>query len=214
MNRWRLRVALVACAVVALLTSNTFCAEEESKERKPARKPDVHFVGTPHEVVEMMLLLAKVQKDDVVYDLGCGDGRIVVAAAKKYGCKAVGYDIDPKRVKESLDNVKKNNLEALVTIEEKDIFTLDLSAASVVTLYLLPRLNVKLIPQLEKLKPGCRIVSHDFDMKGVKPDMVLTMTPRNDNAEHTVYLWTTPLRKEKAEKEEPDQAPAEGEETQ
>ena len=155
-----------------------------------------------------MILLAKVQKDDVVYDLGCGDGRIVVAAAKKYGCKAVGYDIDPKRVKESKENIKKNDVEHLVTIEEKDIFTLDLSGASVVTLYLLPKLNVKLIPQLEKLKPGCRIVSHDFDMKGVKPDMVLTMSPRDGGTGHTVYLWSTPLRKEKAEADD-DPPPAE-----
>ncbi len=162
---------------------------------QPERKPDVVFVATPKDVVDMMLHLARVTKDDVVYDLGCGDGRIVVAAAKKYGSKAFGFDIDPQRVKESLDNVKENGVGKLVKIEERDIFTLDLRPATVVTLYLLPGLNVRLIPQLEQLRPGCRIVSHDFDMKGVKPDAVLTMESKEDGAEHSIYLWTTPLRK-------------------
>ncbi|MBW7990235.1 MAG: methyltransferase domain-containing protein [Planctomycetes bacterium] len=156
---------------------------------------DVMFVPTPQDVVDKMLQLAKLKKDDLVYDLGCGDGRIPVTAARKYGCKAVGYDLDPERVKESLENVKKNKVEHLVTIEQKDIFTLDLSEADVVTLYLLPALNVKLIPQLEKLKPGSRILSHSFDMKGVKPDKVVRLTSSFDNIEHKIYLWTTPLKK-------------------
>jgi ribosomal protein L11 methylase PrmA len=122
--------------------------------------------------VDKMLELAEVKKSDVVYDLGCGDGRIPVTAAKKYGCKSWGFDVDPERIKDSLANVKKNGVEDLVTIEKKDIFTLDLSKANVITLYLLPSLNVKLIPQLEKLKDGSRIVSHDFDMRGVKPKKV------------------------------------------
>lgn len=175
-------------------------AKEEVKEEvKERRTPDVIFVPTPQIVVDKMLEMAKVTKDDLVYDLGCGDARIVVTAAKKYGCKAVGYDIDPQRVKESLENVEKNNVGHLVKIEEKDIFTLDLSKANVITLYLLPSLNVKLIPQLEKLKPGSRIVSHDFDMKGVKPDKVVTITSKDGGAEHTVYFWTTPLKKIKEE---------------
>jgi endoglucanase len=166
------------------------------EELKKVREPDVIFVPTPQEVVDKMLELAQVKKDDLVYDLGCGDGRIVVTAAKKYGCRGVGYDIDPQRIKESLENVQKNNVADLVRIEQKDIFTLDLSDANVITLYLLPRLNVKLIPQLEKLKPGSRIVSHDFDMNGVKPDMVVTVTAVQGYGTHTVYLWTTPLKKE------------------
>ena len=169
------------------------------KEVTKTRTPDVIFVPTPQEVVDKMLELVDVKKDDLLYDLGCGDGRIVVTAAKKYGCKAVGFDIDPQRIKESLENVEKNNVGDLVKIEQKDIFTLDLSEANVITLYLLPRLNVKLIPQLEKLKPGSRIVSHDFDMEGVTPDKVITVTTSEGNAEHTVYFWTTPLKKEKKE---------------
>lgn len=167
-----------------------------AEELKPIRTPDVIYVPTPYDVVDKMLELAKVKKGDVVYDLGCGDGRIVVTAAKKYGVKAVGFDIDPQRIKEARENVKKNRVEDLVRIEEKDIFTLDLRDATVITLYLLPRLNVKLIPQLEKLKPGCRIVSHDFDMEGVIPDKVVHFKSANGH-EHTIYLWTTPLKKEK-----------------
>lgn len=164
--------------------------------QKPTRKPDVIFVPTPQEAVEKMLELAQVRKDDLLYDLGCGDGRIVVTAAKTYGCRAIGYDISPVRVRESRDNVEKNGVGDLVSIEQRDIFTLDLSKANVITLYLLPSLNVKLIPQLEKLKPGSRIVSHDFDMKGVTPDQVVTLGSNDSYGEHTIYLWTTPLKKE------------------
>jgi endoglucanase len=140
------------------------------------RKPDVIFVPTPQAVVDKMLEMAEVKKGDVLYDLGCGDGRIVVTAAKRYGVKAVGFDIDPKRIRESLLNVKSNKVEHLVTIKQEDIFTLDLREASVVTLYLLPTLNVKLMPQLARLKPGSRIVSHDFDMRGAKPMQIHRMT--------------------------------------
>lgn len=159
------------------------------------RKPDVLYVPTPQEVVDKMLEMARVAKDDLVYDLGCGDGRFVVTAAKKYGCRAVGYDISPRRVRESLENAKKNGVEHLVRIEQKDIFTLDLSKANVITLFLLPSLNEKLIPQLDKLKPGSRIVSYNFGMRGVMPDQTVTFTSARDKSQHTIYLWTTPLNK-------------------
>ena len=169
-------------------------AEKIAEPPQEIKRPDVIFVPTPDEVVAKILELAKVTKEDVVYDLGCGDGRIVVAAAK-LGCKAYGFDVDPQRIKESNENVQKNGVGNLATIEQKDIFTLDLSKANVVTLYLLPSLNVKLIPQLEKLKPGSRIVSHDFDMRGVTPDQVVEVTADGE-VSHTVYLWTAPLKKE------------------
>ena len=167
--------------------------ERETGQANGYREPDVIFVPTPQNVVDRMLELAQVTKDDLLYDLGCGDGRIVVTAAKRYGCRAVGYDIDPERVKESLQNVQENNVGHLVTIEQKDIFTLDLSEANVITLYLLPSLNVKLFPQLEKLKAGSRIVSHDFNMRGVKPDKVIKLHSDYDQQEHKIYFWTTPL---------------------
>ncbi|MHC4691684.1 MAG: SAM-dependent methyltransferase [Planctomycetota bacterium] len=171
---------------------------------KVERKPDVVYVPTPNDVVDRMLELANVQKDDLLYDLGCGDGRIVVTAAKRFGCKAVGYDIDPKRIKESQDNVAKNNVGHLVTIEQKDIFTLDLSKADVITLYLLPSLNVKLIPQLKTLKGGSRIVSHDFRMRGVEPDKVVDMTSSEDSGQHKIFLWTAPIKEGKRIKQAGD----------
>lgn len=180
---------------VAVYDVNSLLGESEDGEKKP----DVIFVPTPNDVVVKMLEMANVQRDDLLYDLGCGDGRIVVTAAKLYGCRAYGYDVDPKRIKESLDNVAENDVGDLVTIEKKDIFTLDLSEANVITLYLLPSLNVRLIPQLEKLRPGSRIVSHDFSMKGVKPDQVVKMNSVEDENQHTVYLWTTPLKKTEAQ---------------
>ena len=163
------------------------------------RTPDIEYVPTPQVVVDKMLEVAKVGKNDVLYDLGCGDGRIVVTAAKKFGVKAHGFDLDPQRIRESKENAKKAGVEHLVTFEQKDIFKVDLSPASVVTLYLLPELNVRLIPQLEKLKPGSRIVAHDFDMEGVQWEKWWTVmavdhrTPKD--REHFVYLWKTPLKK-------------------
>jgi ribosomal protein L11 methylase PrmA len=168
-------------------------------EDKPQKEPDVIYVPTPQAVVEKMLELADVKKTDTVYDLGCGDGRIVVTAAKKYGAKGVGFDVDPQRIKESLKNVKDSGVQNLVTIKQEDIFKQDLSDATVVTLYLLPELNVKLIPQLEKLKPGSRIVSHDFDMRGVKPKKTIMLKAIEQDGrerERPVYLWVTPLEKE------------------
>jgi SAM-dependent methyltransferase len=174
-------------------------AQTKNAKTEDNPEPDVPYWPTPPTVVDKMLEMAEVKKGDVVYDLGCGDARILVAAAKKYGVKGFGFDIDPERVKESLDNVKKNKLEDLVTIKKADIFTLDLKDASVVTLYLMPELNSRLMPQLEKLKPGSRIVSHDWDMKGAKPKDVVSMRAKNAmglERVHKVYLWVVPWEKE------------------
>lgn len=189
----------ILCGIVLAAFVGISCGEQPTSGTTSLRAPDVHYEPTSPDVVEIMLRLAELKAGEVVYDLGCGDGRIVVNAAKKYGIKAVGFDIDPKRVAESRANVKSAKVEHLVTIEHKDIFTVDLSKASVVTLYLLPELNVRLIPQLEKLKPGSRIVSHDFDMEGVEPEKTWTVIARDHrepkNREHYVYLWKTPLKK-------------------
>jgi predicted RNA methylase len=189
-------------AAVAWLAVWTASAAEPAKASP--REPDVIYVPTPQKIVDRMLEMAEVKAGDVVYDLGCGDGRIVVTAAKKYGVKAVGFDINPQRVKEAMANVKANHVEHLVTIKEADIFTLDLRDATVVTLYLLPDLNVRLMPQLAKLRPGSRIVSHDFDMRGAKPVRIQEMTvpeeqeSEEDTGEHTIYKWVVPWEKEPA----------------
>lgn len=184
--------SMAAVAVLALAAAVSLAADDKEKT-----EPDVIFVPTPQEVVEKMLEIAKVTSKDVVYDLGCGDGRIVLTAARKYGARAKGFDIDPERIKECTANYKKEkeSVQKLAKFEQKDIFKQDLSAASVVTLYLLPDLNVKLVPQLKKLKPGSRIVSHAFDMRGYKPDQKLTVKTKDDR-EHDVYLWTIPLKPE------------------
>ncbi len=178
--------------------ANSAAKREFLSSLKEIRKPDVIFVAAPEDVVLKLLEIAEVKKDDIVYDLGCGDGRIVVTAALKYGCKAVGFDIDPQRVIDSVRNVERNNVQDLVTIEQKDIFTLDLSGASVITMFLFPKLNVKLIPQLEKCKPGTRILSIDFDMQGVTPERIIDVNSENGEI-HRIYLWITPLKKEKLE---------------
>jgi SAM-dependent methyltransferase len=162
----------------------------------PEKSPDVIFVPTPQSAVERMLELAQIKPGELVYDLGCGDGRIVVTAARKYGVRAVGVDIDPVRVAESRENVRTNNVGHLVTILHADIFELDLSQADVVTLYLLPELNVKLMPQLRKLKPGSRIVSYEFDMRGAKPYETVTAPIDGEGYDYTLYKWVVPWQEE------------------
>ena len=147
------------------------------------------FVPTPPEVMSRMLELAEIKQGDVLYDLGSGDGRIVVAAAKKFGIRAVGFEIDPGLVKDSRQFVKQAGLEELVEIREQDIRTVDFSPASVVTMYLYPAANLRLRPVLmRELKPGSRVISHDFGMGNWKPDHVERM---RDTAglSRTIYRW-------------------------
>ena len=152
--------------------------------------PDVIFVPTPQEVVDEMLKLAKVGSGDVLYDLGSGDGRIPVTAAKRFGIRAIGIDIDPVRILEANENAKKNGVTDLVQFRQENLFKTNFSEATVVTLYLLPDLNVKLRPRLlRELKPGTRIVSHQFDMGTWQPDRTVELNGR------TIYLWTIPERK-------------------
>lgn len=152
------------------------------------------FVPTPRDVVKQMLTLAGVKKSDVVYDLGSGDGRIVIAAAKEYGCRAVGYELDPELVKLSRETVRTHDLETLVTIEMADVFTADLTLVDVVTLYLLPQQLEKLVPQLKKLKPGSRVVSHQFEIPGMPADKQIEVASEESGARHTIYLWTLPFK--------------------
>jgi SAM-dependent methyltransferase len=151
-------------------------------------KKIVPFVPTPQEVVDKMIELAGVKEGDVVYDLGSGDGRIVITAAKK-GARAVGFDVDGDLVKDSQENIRKAGLEKLAEIKQQDILTVDLSPATVVTMYLLPDVNLKLKPNiLKQLKPGSRVVSHAFDMGDWKPDKTERVNGR------TIYLWSIPAK--------------------
>jgi SAM-dependent methyltransferase len=152
-------------------------------------KKIVPFVPSPQEVVDKMIELAGVKKGDVVYDMGSGDGRIVIAAAKK-GARAVGFEIDGDLVKESRENIRKAGVEKLAEIRQQDILTVDFSSATVVTMYLLPDVNLKLKPNLQKqLKPGSRVVSHSFDMGDWKPDQTERVNGR------TIYLWKIAAKK-------------------
>ncbi|HYK89128.1 MAG TPA: methyltransferase domain-containing protein [Acidobacteriota bacterium] len=188
-----LRAALVILAAASLLP--LVCPQGDV--RGQSRTPDVVYVGTPYDVVSMMLKLARVKKGDLVYDLGCGDGRMVVLAAKKYGCRGIGYDIDPERVAAALENVKRNRVGRLVKIVEQDLFTLDFSEADVLSLYLLPEINEKLLPQFEKLKPGSRLVFHDYGLPEFEADKEIRVISNEDNASHTLYLYSTPFKRTK-----------------
>lgn len=151
------------------------------------RSPDVPYVPTPQQVVDKMLELARPRSSDFLMDLGSGDGRIVITAARKYRCRGVGIDINPERIREAVANARKAGVSHLVRFQEQDLFQADLSKATVVTLYLLPEVNMKLRPKLWKeLKPGTRIVSHSFDMGDWKPEKTVEIDWR------TIYFWTVP----------------------
>jgi SAM-dependent methyltransferase len=193
MNR-AIELALVVSAYLLLIGPES--GKPHSQSEQP-RTPDVVYVGTPYDIVSRMLRLARVAKSDIVYDLGCGDGRMVVLAAKKYGCRGFGFDIDPERVSASRENVKRNGVDLLVKIEQADLFKLDFSGADILSLYLLPDINKRLIPQFEKLKPGTRLVFHDYGIEGMEADESIRLISSEDNTNHTLLLYTTPLKRAK-----------------
>lgn len=164
-------------------------SEAVSADARPARSPDVIYVPTPQEVVEAMLGAARVGPNDVLYDLGSGDGRIPITAARRFGTRGVGFDIDPRRIAEARANAERAKVADRVNFVQADLFEQDLSQATVITLYLLPSLNMKLRPRLLALKPGTRIVSHDFDMGDWAPEQTIRVGNRN------VYMWTVPARR-------------------
>jgi SAM-dependent methyltransferase len=148
---------------------------------------DVPYVPTPQPVVDRMLEMAEVDENDVVYDLGSGDGRIVIRAAEKYGSRGVGIEIDPERVQDARENAREAGVSDLVEFRQGDLFEADISEATVVTLYLLPEVNLKLRPLLfEQLRPGTPVVSHGFDMDAWEPDETDTVNANR------IYRWTTP----------------------
>ncbi len=206
--RQRRRLVLLVLGLIAAFagcaSSNDFPAKQilPSPSQTPSPTPnttvetatptlDVPYVPTPHNVVAKMLEMARVKQSDIVYDLGSGDGRIVITAAQKYGATGVGFDIDPKRVKEANENARTAGVTDRVRFVQQDLFEADLSKATVVTLYLLPEINLKLRPKLLKeLKPGTRIVSHNYGLGDWDP--IKTETLQSATGEHVVFYWVVP----------------------
>lgn len=182
-------LALTSCASQQTAQAPTSSPADVAPSPAPTAtvKPDVPYVPTPDAVVERMLELAKVSKNDLLYDLGSGDGRIVIAAAKKYGAKGVGVEIDPQLVEKAKANATTAGVSDKVEFRQQNLFDVNLSEATVVTLYLLPQINLKLRPQLlRQLKPGTRIVSHEFNMGEWQPEQTVKVDGR------TIYVWTVP----------------------
>ena len=190
------RFQRISLSIILIVSVGISCITGYSQERAP----DVYFVPTPEEVVMEMLQMAQVTQNDIVYDLGCGDGRIVITAAKVFGAHGVGVDIDPVRIKESNENARKAGVTDRVKFIEQDLYKTDISEATVVTLYLYPELNLRLRPKLfRELRPGTRIVSHEFDMDDWKPDnmgtvrnVTLYYKPKPTVKDTHYYYWVIP----------------------
>jgi SAM-dependent methyltransferase len=187
----RRSLTLVALALGTVLTLTTVAVAQPATA--PAPKLDVPYVPTHERIVNEMLTVANVGKNDVLYDLGCGDGRIPITAAKRFGTRGVGVDIDPQRVTEARESAVKEGVADRVKFFQQDLFETDIKDATVVTLYLLPDVNLRLRPKLlSDLKPGTRVVSHNYDMGDWKP--LKTITIKLPDGDHTVYFWVVPPR--------------------
>ncbi|MDR0311518.1 MAG: class I SAM-dependent methyltransferase [Acidobacteriota bacterium] len=200
-SSFRTGIAAALFVLTALATTYApFPAAAQSvlpEELEPTRmrEPDAVYVGTPYDIISTMLQIAEIKKTDLIYDLGCGDARMLVLAAQKYGAQGIGYEIDPDLVIRSRQNVSKNNVQDLVRIIQADIFTLDLSDVDVMPLYLHPDMIDRLIPQIEKMKPGSRLVLHEYGLPDrYKPDKTIIVTSSEDNAERRLMLYTLPLK--------------------
>lgn len=150
-------------------------------------KPDIGYIPTPQLAVDMMLSAAAVEPSDLIYDLGCGDGRVLITAAQRFGARGVGIDIDPERIQQCQREAQQAGVCDRIQFRQENLFEADFQKATVVTLYLLPHLNLRLQPKLKQLRPGTRIVSHHFDIEGWIPDQVIYMTQTEE--ESVVYLW-------------------------
>ena len=182
----RLLVTLVLALAAALSVASTMAQPLTPLEKEP----EVPYVPTHERIVAEMLKVANVKKNDVLYDLGSGDGRIVITAAKRFGTRGVGVDIDPVRVKEARENAVKAGVTDRVKFLQQDLFETDFREATVVTLYLLPEVNLRLRPKLlSDLKPGTRVVSHNYDMGDWTPLKTLQVRVPE---EHTIYYWVVP----------------------
>jgi SAM-dependent methyltransferase len=185
----RAPLTMVIAGSAVLATQLSVTAQQVPASKRPDAPQLAPYVPTPQEAVDRMLQLAGVGKGDIVYDLGCGDGRIPITAARRYGARGVGVDIDPQRIAEATANARQAGVSHLVSFRLQNALTTDVSEATVVTLYLLSASNLKLRPILTRqLKPGTRIVSHAFSMGDWEPDKVDTFTD-SANSPRTLYLW-------------------------
>ena len=175
--------------------------ELNSAHRQPAGWTGINapFITSTSTAIERMAEIAELTSDDLVYDLGCGDGRIVIGAVKQSGCRGVGFDIDPERIKESIANAIASGVSERLEFREQDVFTVDLSQCTVAMIYLLPWMVAKLEPQFEQMKPGARIVSQDYWIEQVRPQRVIRVnaaTENNPDAFYMLYLYATPLQRD------------------
>jgi len=202
---WAMKVLIALLTVASIDCGNARHSSQPAAGSNTATSPtpsgpsvrhvenplDVPYVTTPAEVVARMLSMAKLNNKDLLYDLGSGDGRIVITAAREYGARGVGYDLDPQRIKESNENAKRAGVTDRVRFTQQDLFEADLSGATVVTLYLLPEVNLKLRPKLLRdLRPGTRIVSHNYPIGDWQPEAVAEVNVKGTM--HYVYYWTIP----------------------
>ncbi|HMO90701.1 MAG TPA: methyltransferase domain-containing protein [Pirellulaceae bacterium] len=191
-----LSVVAVAVAIVLLAYGITRALQRiegiatiNAPQRKAANAP---YITSPNEIIAQMIELGQISSQDLVFDLGCGDGRIVIQAAASRRCRGVGFDIDPELVKLATANAAENGVSDLVRFEQRDIFTIDLSEANVIVMYLVPWMVNKLVPQFEKCRPGTRIVSHEFALNDFVYNDMITLEHELDT--HTIYLYETPLQ--------------------
>jgi SAM-dependent methyltransferase len=213
MNTQKLLFVVLPLLLVAILVRYMLMHQQMVNEenRKPAGWSGINapFITSSEPTVVKMVELAEIKPEDVVYDLGCGDGRLVIAAVASSGCRGVGIDIEPERVKESLENATRQSVADKIEFREQDIFQADLSGCSVALIYLTGWMIEKLEPQFEQMKPGSRIVTQDYYIQQVRPHRVVKIPVVNDNGwpdHHTVYLYKTPLQRDpKMERNKPPQ---------
>ncbi len=194
-------LGLVVAAGIFLYQANLNSQNEELSKAPTGHRKNAPYIVSPKDVVDLMLSVSDLDSDDVIYDLGCGDGRIVITAAKQFGCRGVGYEYDEELAELARQRVKEAGVEDLVTIKQMDIFKIskaEMNEASVITLYLLDWMNKKLIPQLRELDDGKVIVSHDWGLNRIEPDRIEKIQSKDDpeRKEHVVHVWVTPLKSE------------------
>jgi SAM-dependent methyltransferase len=195
----RIRRTLVLAAGLIIAGAIAFGGLRQLSKRVPDPAPlqripkNAPFITTPDFVVDKMIELGEVTESDLVYDLGCGDGRIVITAARQHGCRGVGFDLNPERVAEAREKARQHGVEHLVTIEQQDVFQLDLSQANVIMIYLLPWMLEKLTAQFDRCPPGTRIVSHNYSIAGIESDKEVEVS--EGRQDHYVIVYVTPLRR-------------------